>query len=66
MNYAIVAVIALAALLMSTSIVLFMLQLMWAVAIFFALGAGYLYLRSRSIAWDRISYKIRLFIYRHL
>jgi hypothetical protein len=43
-----------------------MLQLMWAVAIFFALGAGYLYLRSRSIAWDRISYKIRLFIYRHL
>ena len=67
MNYTLLIIImAFAALFMSTTIILFMLQMMWAVAIFFALGAGVLVLRSRGITWGRLSYRVRLFIYRHL
>lgn len=66
MNAALIITAALAALFMSTAVILLALQLAWAAAIFIALGAGYLVLRSRCITWDQACYRVRLFIYRRL
>lgn len=54
------------AVMLSTAITIAMLQVVEAAVIVLALGAGYYVLSAQGLSWNRISYSIRLFVYRQL
>lgn len=58
----------LTALLLSSAMTLFILQLVWAVAIFGVLSAAYWALRSQAqgLNTEQLKYNIRLYLYRLL
>jgi len=51
---------------LTTAVTIATLQIIEAAVIVLALGAGYYVLSAQGLSWSRISYSIRLFVYRQL
>jgi uncharacterized membrane protein len=61
-----VALFVIACILISIGALTILIDLMWLAAIFLAIGAGYYRLRAQTLDLNRLTYRLRLFIYRLL
>ena len=60
------ALLAIACILISIGALTILIDLMWAAVIFLSLGVVFYKLRTQALDLNRLSYRIRLFIYRLL
>ena len=60
------ALFAIACILISIGALTILINLMWVTVIFLAFGAGYYGLRAQTPDMNRLTYRIRLFIYKIL
>ena len=60
------ALLTIACTVISIGVLMLLINLLWAVVIFLALGVVFYNLRTQTLDLNRLAYRVRLFIYRML